>query len=187
MIVTSAYGTVTSAAAVLTVGVPPSITTQPANRSVVAGNPATFTVVATGTGSLTYQWRKGNSGLAGETSATLTIANCQAANAGSYTVIVTNAYGTVTSAAAVLTVGVPPTITTQPINAAVVAGKSATFTAAATGTGSLTYQWFKDDSVLAGKTSATLSLSNCQAANAGSYRVIVTSAYGTVTSAAAVL
>ena len=103
MVVANASGSVTSAAATLVVIPPPSITTQPVNSTVAVGRTATFTVAATGSG-LTYQWSKGGIAISGATSAMLSIANCKTANAGSYTVIVRNTSGSVTSAAAVLTV-----------------------------------------------------------------------------------
>jgi YVTN family beta-propeller protein len=81
----------------------PSISTQPATQSAVVGGTATFTVTASG-GTLTYQWKLNGTALLGATSATLTLTNVQLANAGSYTVDVTNSSGTTTSAAAVLTV-----------------------------------------------------------------------------------
>lgn len=81
---------------------PPTITTQPVATSGVLGGTATFSVVATSTGN-TYQWRKDGTNIAGATSATLTLTNLTAASAGSYSVVVTNPQGTVTSSAAALT------------------------------------------------------------------------------------
>ncbi len=90
-----------------------AITTQPQSQTVTVGTTATFTVVATGTPAPTYQWRKGTSTLidgspiSGATTATLTITNAQLTDAGSYTVVVTNSSGSVTSQPALL--GVDPT------------------------------------------------------------------------------
>lgn len=81
--------------------VAPAITTAPASANAVIGRSATFSVVATGAGN-TFQWRKDNVAIAGATAATYTIAAVTAASAGSYTVVVTNSLGTVTSAPAVL-------------------------------------------------------------------------------------
>ncbi len=82
-----------------------AIVTPPATQSVAAGANVTFTVAATGTGPLTYQWNFKGAPLAGQTEATLAVNNAQAANAGAYTVTVTAATGApVTSAEAVLTV-----------------------------------------------------------------------------------
>ncbi len=88
----------------------PVITTQPQSITVPQGGNATFTVTATGTPAPTYQWRKGTANISGATAAAYTISNVQAANAGSYNVVVTNSAGTVTSANATLTVSAPNTL-----------------------------------------------------------------------------
>ncbi len=100
--------------AVLRVGesavVPPQIVTQPQSRSNVVDTTASFSVTATGTSPLSYQWRKGyvpllDSGrITGATSNTLWISNAQADDAGDYTVVVTNIAGSVTSAVAILAI-----------------------------------------------------------------------------------
>jgi len=86
----------------------PSITTQPASQTVNSGSPVTFSVVANSTTPLTYQWQKNNINITGAINATYTIHSVAAADAGSYTVVVGNAGGTVTSNAAILTVNAPP-------------------------------------------------------------------------------
>lgn len=92
-LVSNTAGVVTSNEVTLTVGTSPSITTQPAPVTVAAGHDASLTVVATGTAPLAYQWSRYGVPVPGATNATLTIANAQAANAGAYTVAVTNAFG----------------------------------------------------------------------------------------------
>src|SRR2546426_5689650 len=72
VVVTNTAGTVTSASATLTVNpapVAPTISTQPVNQTVTAGQTATFTVVATGTAPLAYQWQKNGANIAGATAA----------------------------------------------------------------------------------------------------------------------
>jgi hypothetical protein len=86
----------------------PSITTQPASVSTTTGGSASFSVVAGGAGPLTYQWYFGGSPIEGATSATLTLTDVQSAQAGSYTVTVSNAFGSVTSEAATLSVTSTP-------------------------------------------------------------------------------
>ncbi len=86
---------------------PPSITTQPANQTVVAGQTARFSVVASGLGTLTYQWQLGGTTLVGATSSSLVINNAQGANAGNYSVVVASSFGSVTSSIASLTVNAP--------------------------------------------------------------------------------
>ncbi|SKC61487.1 PQQ-dependent sugar dehydrogenase [Ohtaekwangia koreensis] len=89
---------------IYTVNTAPAIVTQPTSVTVSAGQSASFSVTATGTAPLSYQWQRNNVNIAGATSSTYTIANTQAANAGAYRVIVSNSAGSVTSNAAQLTV-----------------------------------------------------------------------------------
>ncbi|MFM1770777.1 MAG: hypothetical protein RJA22_3306, partial [Verrucomicrobiota bacterium] len=91
------------------VAAPPGITAQPQDRSVPAGGSATFSVTALGSAPLAYQWRSNLVDLAGETNASLTLANCPIAWSGStYDVVVTNSLGSVTSRVATLTVTKAP-------------------------------------------------------------------------------
>ena len=82
---------------------PPAITTQPTAQSASVGGSVTFTAAASGTGN-TYQWRLNGNAIAGANAATYTIATVSAANAGAYTVVVTNGGLSTTSSAANLTV-----------------------------------------------------------------------------------
>jgi hypothetical protein len=112
VVVSNTAGTVTSAAATLTVNaaaVAPTITTQPANQTVTAGQTATFTVVAAGTAPLAYQWQKNGVNIAGATGTSYTTPATATSDSGStFRVVVTNTAGTVTSAAATLTVNPAP-------------------------------------------------------------------------------
>lgn len=156
---------------------PPVVVTQPAAISVNPGQAGTLAPVITGTAPLTYQWKKDGANIAGATSATYAIASAATADAGSYTVTATNAYGTVTSSAAAVTVTsspIPATITSQPASAVVAAGDNASFSVGAFGSSPVSYQWSKDGAAIAGATSSTLSLTKVTAADAGSYRVAVT-------------
>ena len=108
------YGNVTSNAATLTVNAPPSITTQPANKTVTAGQTATFSVTATGTATLTYQWKKNGTAISGATSASYTTpATTTADNGAQFTVTVTNGAGNITSNAATLTVNAATFLSTR--------------------------------------------------------------------------
>jgi hypothetical protein len=82
----------------------PEIVKQPASFAATIGGTATFTVVAQGTGPLSYQWRKGSVDLAGATGSTLTLTNVTFDSAGDYDVIVSNSAGSVTSAKAALSI-----------------------------------------------------------------------------------
>ena len=114
VVVTNAAGSVTSAAFTLVVAsrpVPPGIATQPASQSVGVGDPVTFTVVATGSARLTYQWQRNGTAIAGAQAATYTLPSTRLADSGAqFGVVVTNALGSVTSAAATLTVTARPSI-----------------------------------------------------------------------------
>ncbi|RJQ14557.1 hypothetical protein C4553_00585 [Candidatus Parcubacteria bacterium] len=112
VVVSNSAGSVTSSAATLTVNQPPSITTQPQSQVVNVGDSVTFSVVASGTAPLSFQWRKDGSNIQGATASTFTIASVATSDAGSYTVVVSNSAGSVTSSAATLTVNQPaPSIT----------------------------------------------------------------------------
>jgi uncharacterized repeat protein (TIGR03803 family) len=162
---------------------PPTITTQPTDQTVYAGSTATFTVVAGGTPPLSYQWNVNNTNIVDATNTTLTLVNVQPADGGVCAVSVSNAYGTIVSSNALLTVlGVPPTITTQPTNQTVGAGNTATFTVVAGGSPPLNYQWSFNTTNLIGATNATLTLANAQLNLSGNYSVLVTNAYGSTNS-----
>jgi hypothetical protein len=193
VVVTNSAGSVTSSAATLTVTaatVAPTITSQPQSVTTNAGTQVTFSVTASGTAPLTYQWRKDGTNLGNATSASFTINSAQAGDAGKYSVVITNSAGSVTSADASLTItaaSVAPTITAQPQSVSVTAGANASFSVTATGTAPLSYQWKKDAVNLSGATAATFSITGVQAADAGSYTVSVSNAAGSVTSLAATL
>jgi hypothetical protein len=191
-------GTPTSGAQVTNPGDPsskpsataPSITTQPVSRTVTEGANVTFTVGASGTSPLSYQWRKNGGNIAGATGSSLALNSVTSSDAGSYTVQVSNSAGSATSATATLTVNpaaVAPSITTQPASQTVTAGANVTFTAAANGTAPLSYQWRKNGGNIAGATGTSLALTSVTSSDAGSYTVRVSNSAGSVTSATATL
>ena len=169
------------------VQLPPAICQQPADETVIAGATAQFQVGANGSGPLSYRWFFNQTNLlAGAATATLTLVNAQPANAGGYSVAVTNAAGAVTSRLATLTVLVPPTIVAQPTDQTVIIGGAASFQVAASGSGPLSYQWFfNQTNPLPGATTATLTLTNAGAADGGGYSVVVTNLAGSATSVVA--
>ncbi len=195
VVVTNTAGTITSNAATLTVNaaaVAPTITTQPVNETVTAGQTATFTVVAGGTAPLSYQWQKNGANIAGATGTSYTTPATATTDSGStFRVVVTNTAGTITSNAATLTVNaaaVAPTITTQPVNETVTAGQTATFTVVAGGTAPLSYQWQKNGANIAGATGTSYTTPATATTDSGStFRVVVTNTAGTITSSAATL
>lgn len=180
--VTNLAGRVISSNATLTVLVPPTITLSPTNLTVILGQPAIFAVGATANSPLSYQWRKGTVAIAGATGPNYFIPSAQASDAASYSVVVTNVAGKVTSTSATLTVLVPPQLTRQPTNLTVNLGKTATFNALATGTAPLSYQWFRGGVRIAGATAQTFSIAAVKATDVADYSVTVTNLAGTVTS-----
>ncbi|MGB9287056.1 MAG: hypothetical protein WCB59_23815, partial [Candidatus Sulfotelmatobacter sp.] len=170
----------------------PTISVQPANQSVVAGQTATFSVTAAGTAPLSYQWQKGTTAITGATAASYaTPATTTAENGTQYKVVVSNAAGNVTSDAATLTVtatAVAPTITQQPASATVTAGQTATFSVTASGTDPLSYQWLQGTTTITGATSASYTTAATTTANNGTqYKVVVSNSVGSVTSNPATL
>lgn len=172
-------------------GTAPQISTQPANASVSLGQAAAFTVQAAGTSPLAYQWQKNLVNIPGATSSTYDIPSAQTNDAASYRCILTNAYGAATSSAATLTVtvmaSIPASVLAGPQNATVTVGQSAVFSVTSAGTSPLTYQWQKDAANIAGANAATYAILSAQTNDAGSYRCVVSNAYGSATSAAAIL
>jgi hypothetical protein len=179
-------GTVISSDLVVgpTAGIPPSIATQPSTLIITEGSSITLSVVATGTAPLTYQWKKNGADILGATSSSYVQSGSITTDSGSYTVVVTNAYGTVTSNTATVTVniaGTPPVITLQPTsNTGVTAGLDITLTT--TATGALTYQWYKNATPISGATSTSYVLTNVQTGSAGAYTVVATNSFGSTTS-----
>lgn len=167
----------------------PAITGQPQSQAAAIGATATFTVTATGSGPLAYQWRKGGTDLAGATSASYTTPVLAAGdNGASYSVSVSNAQGSVLSGAATLTVMAAPGITTQPLNQSVIAGQTATFTVAASGGGTLAYQWQRNGVDIPSATASTFNLTGAALSDSGAqFRVKVSNAVGSLTSSSALL
>lgn len=162
---------------------PPQITQGPADQTVAAGSQVVFSVAATGSEPLSYQWKRGDEDLPGQTGSTLTLDNVQAGDAGVYTVVVSNAAGSA-AASATLVVLVPPTITTPPADQTVSVGDNVTFTVVATGSEPLSYQWKHGEELLPSAMQSTLSLSNVQESDAGTYTVEVRNAAGLASASA---
>ena len=190
----------------------PSITTQPASQTNIVGQTATFSVTAASVSPLYYQWRAGATGsgvytnlIAGGqfsavTNATMTITNLALGNAADYVVVISNANGSVTSAAATLAVFNPsPSIITQPTSQTIVVGQTASFTVSAAGLQPLNYQWRAGaigagvyTNLIAGGqfsvvTNATMTITNLAPGNAADYVVVVTNSSGSITSVVATL
>ncbi|MCX8520928.1 MAG: DUF1566 domain-containing protein [Rhodoferax sp.] len=189
--------------------VAPNITIQPADQSVITNQTATFYVVATGSATLSYQWKKDGNNIAGATNSIFsTSATSKNDNGALYSVVVSNCAGSVTSSKAMLTltdtsmppintsvppIDVPvnpnatasssPVITTQPADQSVVAGHSAAFSVTASGAGPLAYQWKKYGTDIRGATASTYTMASTHFGDDGAeFSVVVSNSAGTVTS-----
>jgi D-alanyl-D-alanine carboxypeptidase len=163
-----------------------SIITQPTSKTVAPGANATFNVSAAN--ALTYQWRLNGSSISGATASSYTVVSAQTTDQGSYSVVVANNAGSVTSANAILTVGTPPSITAQPANVNVSQpGGSATFSVTASGSTPLGYQWYFEGAAIAGATASTYTDPSVQTADIGNYSCVVSNFLGTATSSDASL
>ncbi len=199
-IFTNSVGSTATSAAVLTVYYGPSVTTQPANQSVIAGQIVTFSAAAAGNPAPSVHWEVSTDGftwsdLAGETTSTLTFTAQISDNGKRYRAYFINSVNEVASNAAVLTVNaaeVPPAVTLNPVNLTVNAGQTAAFTASASGTPSPTVQWQVSTNGttwndITGATSNTYSFAALAGDNAKQYRAVFTNTAGNATTSAATL
>ena len=163
-------------------GVLPMVSITPSNQTVLAGSNALLTATAYGPSPLNYQWQNALGAIPGATNAMLTIYDAQPGSAGNYWVVVSNSFGSVTSAVATVAVIGLPSITNQSVPATVTIGHTASFVVGASGWPNLSYQWLLNGTNLPGATNAVLTLANAFPANHGIYAVAITNVYGSVTS-----
>jgi len=151
---------------------PPSIVTQPTNRTAVNGSTATLTVSAESIQQLRYQWRRDGASLIGKTNETLTLTGVNTNDAGYYSVVVSNDFGAVTSSNAWLTVIVPPE------NATVLKRGNGTLSVTVKSSNPVFYQWRKDGVSISGATNASFSVNGAQTNQGGTYTVVVSEQNG---------
>ena len=187
VVVSNPIGVVTSQVATLLVLVPPTITAQPVSQSPPSNSPVTFSVSATGSPTLLYQWRYNGNAIPGATGTNFAMASAQLTNVGNYTVVVRNPVGVVTSLVATLTFAGPPVIVVQPASQTNARNTTVTFGVISSGSSPLSYRWRFNNSAINNATNSTYSISNLGNGNAGNYSVVVSNASGSVTSQTAVL
>lgn len=166
---------------------PVAITQQPQAAALNAGSSVTLNVTATGTAPITYQWKKDGNTLIGATASSLAINNFQVANAGTYTVVLSNGGAPIESDPAVLSINVAPSISVQPHSITVIADNSVSLAVTASGTAPLVYQWRKNGAPIVGATQSAYTLASTKLTDAASYSVIITNVAGSVTSSTAIL
>jgi hypothetical protein len=169
-----------------------SFRSLPPSQLMTAGNNATFNVTAVGSTPFSYQWQLNGINVPGATTSTCKVTNAQEHAVGNYTVIVSNALGAVTSSPpAVLTLQFAPDIVSGPSNQTVTLGQSAKFTVTALGvnvkTNPFVCQWYFNKAPLPKATSLSLSFPVTRLTNGGSYYLVISNTYGSVTSSAAML
>ncbi|MFN0012185.1 MAG: CARDB domain-containing protein [Phycisphaerales bacterium] len=167
-----------------TLNVPPTctattLTQQPVGAALCPGAPITFSVAASGTSPIGYQWRRDSLPLVGEVNPTLTIASVSPLDAAVYDCVASNACGQATSTPASLSVVAPPLIFQQPTNRTVCTGGSTTLSAMAAGT-SLSYQWRHGGISINGATQTTYTIPVAFAEDAGTYDLVATGPCGNV-------
>ena len=180
--------------------VAPQITEQPADQSVYAGATAGLSVAVLGSEPLSYRWQQHGTNLvdggntSGTSGRTLVFSNITAANAGSYSVTISNNFGSTSSSNANLQVLIsPPFITAQPTNQTVAPGVAASFSVTAFGDLPLNYQWRRNGATItnngqvSGIGGPALAIYNVTEANNGIYDVVVSNPLNSVTSTGAVL
>lgn len=171
-------GSVVSANAILTLLLPATITQQPRSTNTTAGATVTFTVAATSSTPITYQWRFNDSDIPGATDASLTVANVQEEDAGNYQVIVTDGIGSVSSSIAVLGITIPLSLVQAPLGQSVVEGGTVTFSAQwVGGPPPFGVEWRKGSVPIVSNTvtafKSFFTITNVQASDAAGYRVVI--------------
>lgn len=158
---------------------PPVIMSQPSAALAAAHGSAAFSVTVFGAMPLKYQWSLNGTNIPGATGRNITIGNVRQADLGTYAVIVTNDFGVVTSAGALLSMR--PYLAVRFRGGVTCLGKAATLSIEAWGAGPLAYQWFHEGVAIPGATDRTLALAEVQLTDAGFYSVVVSSPLGSVT------
>jgi hypothetical protein len=187
LVATNSFGSATSTVAILSVGFPPTFAVQPTNSTVLSGATAVLGATVTGSAPLAYQWRKNGTnlsngaGISGATSNVLTLSSVTTNSGGNYSLFVTNTFGTRTSTVATLTVVLPAFITSGVTNQTIECGGNVSYSATASGTPPLSFQWSLDAIPIPGATNASLSLSNVHLPN-HTVALLVTNLYGSSTS-----
>jgi hypothetical protein len=164
--------------------VAPTITIQPIGGPVPLGNSYTLNIMAMGDMPFSYQWYKDGVAMQGKTDSSLNIQSVSNADAGSYTVKVSNSGGSATSNPAVITIApaAPPVILTQPLPQTISVGSSFSLSVSAQGAQPLAYEWKKNSVVLPSFTSSILSIQSAQQSDEGIYSVAISNSVGSVVS-----
>jgi Immunoglobulin domain len=167
--------------------VPPVITDQPQDSTVVVGTSVTLSVTAVGSLPMAYRWQRDGADLPGATNATLAFSNAQPADSGSYQVWISNTVDLICSRVATLSVLAPPVITVQPFGLSATFGATVTLRVAALGSTPMVFQWYFKGAALPGATNDSITLNGVDPSQAGTYEAVVSNPAGVVASQPATL
>jgi hypothetical protein len=167
----------------------PFITKQPQNITLGLGATGSLSVSSGGNPTLAYQWYQGttkltdNGNFSGSTTSNLTISGTVTNDAGNYTVVVTNSFGSATSQVAVVSVSLAPNILSQPSPSSVTryVGNQVNFSVSVVGANPISYQWYNGSAPIGGATTSNLVVAT--AAGTNSYKVVLNNSFGSATSA----
>jgi len=187
--ISNSAGSVTSDPAVITIVNPPVITlSPPSKQSVAIGSNVTLSVTVSGSTVSNYQWLFNGVSIFGATSPTLSLNSVTTANAGTYTCVVSNIAGSITSTPSVLSVtATAPAILANPISQTTTLGSTVVFSVKASSNAPLSYQWELNGIPITGATSSSCVVKADSSSKAGSYSCIVSNSGGSAVTSGAVL
>jgi hypothetical protein len=165
-----------------TEAIAPFITTQPVDQKVIDGQPAQFSVVASGDSPLNYQWGKNGTAIEGATSPVYSINSAGTGDLGSYNVQINNPVSSIISSYASLNFFQAPTITSQPQNLNLTVSGFGVLNVGVMGDQPLTLQWSKDNETIIGASGSSLMIADVKFSDSGSYFVAASNAAGSVQS-----
>ena len=180
--VSNLVGIVSNTTRLVQRGPTPVFVTDPRDAVRAEGQSINFNSSAASTLPVQYQWQFKGKPIAGATSADYTIPQCSLANSGAYRVVATTGSGSATSATAIATVLLPPTIVRSPKSVLANNSRKAIFKVKAAGSGPLSYQWQFNGANIPYAKSATHIIENALASHVGSYQCVVTNPVGSATS-----
>lgn len=166
-------------------GLPAAILSAPQSQSAGPGTNVSLSVSVSGTGPISYVWQFNGTNIAGATNNTLAISNMQPSAAGAYTVMVSNSVSVV-STQTVLSYVAPAVILSAPLSQSAGPGTNVNLGVSVGGTGPIDYTWQFNGTNLVGATNGTLTISNMQSFNAGTYTVVVSNSISSATTQAVV-
>ena len=170
-----------------TEAIAPFITTQPVDQKVVDGQPAEFSVVASGDSPLNYQWIKNGTDIEAANSSVYSVANAGTGDLGSYSVKISNPVGSVASSYTSLSLFQAPVITSQPQGLNLNISGFGVLNVGVMGDQPLTLQWSKDNEAIIGESESSLMIADAKISDSGSYFVTISNAAGSVQSDLAIV